>query len=42
LKISKEKLTVERLTWDAASSSYTLLKTERFTRTATGWTSDQA
>jgi 3',5'-cyclic AMP phosphodiesterase CpdA len=41
LKISQEKLTVERLTWNAASSSYTLLKTERFTRTATGWTADQ-
>jgi 3',5'-cyclic AMP phosphodiesterase CpdA len=42
LKISGQKLTVERLTWDAAASSYRLLKTERFTRTATGWALDNS
>jgi 3',5'-cyclic AMP phosphodiesterase CpdA len=42
LKISGEKLTVARLTWDAAVSSYQLLKTERFARTATGWALDNS
>jgi 3',5'-cyclic AMP phosphodiesterase CpdA len=37
LKITAGKLTVERLTWEAASCSYRLLKTEHFARTATGW-----
>jgi len=37
LQIRDANLIVERLTWDAKSSSYTVLKAEGFTRAAEGW-----
>ena len=37
LHLKAGKLAVERLTWDAKTSSYTLSKAEEFTRTSEGW-----
>ncbi|MFY9531970.1 MAG: metallophosphoesterase family protein [Candidatus Acidiferrales bacterium] len=37
LQLQAANLVVERLTWDAKTSGYTLLKAEEFTRTSEGW-----
>ena len=41
LKVDGAKLTVERFAFDTATSRYTVLKAEHFTRSATGWASQK-
>lgn len=42
LRVDGQKLTVERFTFDTATSSYQLLKVEQFTRTASGWAGEKS